>query len=74
MNTRMTNRTYEGIVVNGTIQLPLGVHLPEHAKVLITLTDSMQVPTGSIATPRLAHPEQLGEFQMEVEEMPDASL
>jgi hypothetical protein len=70
----MSARSYEGIVVNGKIELPLNVQLPENARVVVIVSDDAKSAPGRIYTPRLAHPEQIKAFEMEVEEAPDARI
>ena len=62
----MSDKTYEGTVVNGNIQLPAGVKLPENSRVLVFVPDS-ESPKARIHTPRLVNPEQAKDFQMDVE-------
>ena len=63
----MNDKTYEGTVVNGQIQLPAGVKLPENSRVLVLVTDESESSKARIHTPRLADPKQTKDFQMEVE-------
>lgn len=58
--------TIEGIIENGQIRLPGQLHLPEGARVFIIIPE-MQMPEQSrIVSPRLAHPEQARDFELEV--------
>jgi hypothetical protein len=67
--------TFEAVVENGQIRLPVNVRLPEKAKVYVIAPGIELRPTASIASPRLVHPEQVNDFQMEVvEESPDAGV
>ena len=67
--------TFEATVENGQIRLPLHIRLPENAKVYVIAPGVEVTPTASIASPRLAHPEQAKDFQMEiVEESQDAGV
>ena len=66
--------TYEATVVNGQIRLPDNVHLPENSKVMIVVPNETSLISGRILSPRLAHPEQAAEFQMDVREISDAGL
>ena len=68
------SKTYEGTVVNGKVELPSDVRLPENSRVLVTVPDDTQSPFGRICTPRLVHREQAKDFTMEVDEAPDAQL
>jgi hypothetical protein len=70
----MTSSTYEGTVVNGKIQLPADVQLPENARVLVTVPDATEALQRHLHSPRLVHPGQAKDFEMEVEKTPDASL
>jgi hypothetical protein len=67
--------TFEAIVENGQIRLPVHVRLPEKAKVYVIAPDVEMRPSASIASPRLLHPEQADDFKMEiVEEDRDAGV
>ena len=71
----MSRKTFEGIVESGEIKLKDKVPLPDHTKVLVVVTDSQTVQTARLVSPRLAHPEQAADFEMEViEEAPDAGI
>ena len=60
----MSAATIEAIVENGQIRLPPNTHLPERAKVYVVVPDPVAVPSPyRIASPRLAHPEQAGDFR-----------
>ena len=63
----MSDKTYEGTIVNGNIQLPAGVKLPENSRVLVIVPDESEAPKARIHTPRLADPKQAKDFQMDVE-------
>jgi hypothetical protein len=64
----MSILTLEGIVEHGQIRLPHHVRLPEHAKVYVLVPDVNIERTARVESPRLAHPEQAGDFTMEVSE------
>ncbi|MCC7354333.1 MAG: hypothetical protein IT330_11300 [Anaerolineae bacterium] len=49
--------TFEGIVEHGQIKLK--------TKVYVVVPDMQVEQTARIASPRLAHPEQAGDFEME---------
>ena len=67
--------TIEAVVENGQIRLPSSIHLPERAKVYVLIPDVEVSPTAYVGNPRLAHPEQIADFQKAViEESSDASL
>jgi hypothetical protein len=64
--------TYEAVVENGQIRLVGDVRLQEHARVYVIVPD-VATPAGRIASPRLAHPEQVADFVLQfVEENHDA--
>ena len=67
--------TLEGVVEQGQIRLKDDIRLPEKTKVYVIVPD-IQIKRGArIFSPRLAHPEQAVDFEMEViEEAPDASV
>jgi hypothetical protein len=66
---------FEGVVENGQICLPIGVRLPDKAKVYVVVPDVEVQPVAYIASPRLANPEQFADFKKEVvEEGHDAGL
>ena len=67
---------YEGIVENGVIRLIGGnVRLPDHAKVYVIVPGAEPQPVVRVMSPRLAHPEQAGDFVKEViEGTSDADL
>ena len=67
--------TLEGIVKHGQIQLKTNVRLPEQTKVYVVVPDVQIEQRARIFSPRLAHPEQAIDFEMQVvEESPDASV
>ena len=71
----MSVTTIEAVVENGQIRLPSSVRLPERAKVYVLIPDLEVRPTFYAGSPRLAHPEQVADFQKEVtEESSDAGL
>lgn len=59
-------KAYEGTVVEGRIHLEGNIRLPENARVYVVVPDPLDSTSARIRTPRLAHPEQAREFQMEV--------
>ena len=71
----MSIATYEGVVEHGQIRLRAGVRLPEKTEVYVIVPD-VQIKRGArIYSPRLAQPEQLADFELEVIEEPsDASV
>jgi hypothetical protein len=64
----MAVTTFEAVVENGHIRLPVNVRLPEKSKVYVISPGVELKPAASIASPRLVHPEQVKDFQMEVVE------
>ncbi len=67
--------TLEGIVKHGQIQLKTNIRLPEKTKVYVVIPDVQIEQRARIFSPRLAHPEQASDFEMQViEESPDASV
>jgi hypothetical protein len=56
--------TFEAVVENGQIRLPVSVHLPERAKVYVVVPG---MPSAAyIGSPRLVRPEQASDFEKEV--------
>lgn len=70
----MNGMAYEALVVNGQIELPPNVLLPEHAKVLVVVPQQTVASWGRIHGPRLAHPGQARDFEMDVRETSDAGV
>jgi hypothetical protein len=71
----MKGATYEGIVENGNVRLPDGIHLPEMTRVYIVVPEADGQQIGRLRSPRLAHPEQAIDFKKEIiEESADAGL
>ena len=67
--------TFEGIIENGQVRLPADVRLPEKSKVYVVVPDMEAQRIPYIGSPRLAHPEQAKDFQMQViEETTDAGI
>lgn len=66
--------TYQASVVNGVIHLPAEVHLPDNTKVLVVVPQQQQTVLHRIMSPRLANPDDLIDFQMEVRELTDAGV
>jgi hypothetical protein len=60
--------TYEGIIENGRVTLPPGTDIPDKTRVYVLVPDAEAQPTLHIASPRLAHPEQVKDFEMQVNE------
>lgn len=57
---------YAGFVQNGQIRLNGEIQLPENTRVLVLVSDQNEPLRAKIVSPRLANPEQVKEFQMEV--------
>jgi hypothetical protein len=67
--------TFEGVVEQGRIRLKADVHLPEKTKVYVIIPEMQIERSVRIFSPRLAHPEQAADFELEiVEESTDASV
>jgi hypothetical protein len=67
--------TLEGIVDQNRIRLTSNIRLPEKTKVYVLVPDIQIEQVARIFSPRLAHPEQASDFEMEVvEDVPSASL
>ena len=63
----MSVATFEGVVVeHGQIQLKDAVRLPEKTKVYVIVPDVQISQTARVFSPRLAHPEQMVDFELEV--------
>ena len=62
----MNQLTFEATVVDGRIQLPVDVVLPENSRVLVTVPEPSQLARGRVASPHLANPDQATAFQMKV--------
>ena len=67
--------TVEAVIEKGQVRLPTDLHLPDQTKVYVVVPDVETEQTASIPSPRLAHPEQAGDFEKEViKGISDASL
>jgi hypothetical protein len=65
----------EGVVENGRIRLREAVSLAENTRVYVIVADMPAGPLPRIRSPRLARPEQAGDFRKQVLEVPgDAQL
>lgn len=65
----MSATTFEGVVEKGQIKIDADVHLPEGTKVFIVVPDiEIEAKGVRVLSPRLAHPEQASDFDMEVVE------
>jgi len=61
----------EGVVENGRIRLREAVSLAENTRVYVIVADMAAGPLPQIRSPRLAHPEQAGDFRKQIVEVPD---
>jgi hypothetical protein len=67
--------TYEGIVENGHVTLPPNADIPDKTRVYVLVPDVESHRTPRIASPRLVHPEQAKDFELQIfEDTTDASL
>ncbi len=66
--------TLEGIVENGQIKLPRNINVPESTRVFVVIPGFESVPAIRLASPRLAHPEQVPDFVMQVVDASDARV
>ena len=67
--------TYEGIVENGHVTLPPDADIPEKTRVYVLVPDVETKRPLYIASPRLVHPEQAKDFEMEIiEDTTDAGI
>ena len=66
--------TYHGHIENGRVVLDETVTLPDGIKVLVTIPSENDRQAAHVRTPQLAHPKQVEDFVMDVEEAPDARL
>lgn len=70
----MNSTSFEAIVVNGQIQLPVGIVLPENIRIVVTISEVTNEPLARVASPRLVDPTQAIDFAMQIVEPPDASV
>lgn len=67
--------TFEGVVENGHVTLPPDADIPEKTRVYVLVPDVETRKRLYIASPRLVHPEQAKDFEMEViEDTTDAGV
>lgn len=63
----MTISTFEGIVVNGQIQLHDNVALPDKTRVYVVIPEfEAAPPKARVYSPRLVHPELVNDFTKQV--------
>jgi hypothetical protein len=66
--------TLEGVVERSRIRLRDNIRLPEKTVVCVIVPDVKVKQVARVFSPRLAHPEQIADFKMEIVEEPtDAS-
>jgi len=59
----------EGVVEQGQIKLNSDVRLPDGTKVYLVIPDlELEIKGVQLRSPRLAHPEQIADFEMDVVE------
>ena len=67
--------TIEAVIEDGQIRLPPNVRLPDQTKVYIVIPGMEVEQVVRLASPRLARPEQIADFTLEVvEAAPDAGV
>ena len=67
--------TYEGVVENGHVTLPPDADIPDKTRVYVLVPDVGTQKTLHIPSPRLVHPEQAKDFEMQViEDTTDADV
>lgn len=67
--------TYEGVVENGHVTLPPDADIPEKTRVYVLVPDADAQRKHKVMSPRLAHPEQAKDFELQViEDTTDAGL
>ena len=67
--------TYEGVVENGHVTLPPDAEIPEKTRVYVLVPDAEAQRTYKVMSPRLAHPEQAKDFELQViEDATDAGV
>ena len=66
--------TYDGVVENGHVTLPPNADIPDKTRVY-SLVPDVKTQAFYIASPRLVHPEQAKDFEMQViEDTTDAGV
>jgi hypothetical protein len=66
--------TYEAIVENGKIRLPLDIRLPENAKVYVVVPGIETAPAALIVSPSLVYSEEAKDVGLSMEEDRDAGV
>lgn len=65
----MSATTFEGVVEQGRIRLESEVRLPEGTKVYVVVPGvEIETKRVHLYSPRLAHPEQAADFELEIVE------
>jgi predicted DNA-binding antitoxin AbrB/MazE fold protein len=63
----MSASTFEGVVEQGQIKLDSDVRLPEGTKVYVVVPGvEIEAERVHLYSPRLAHPEQAADFELEI--------
>ena len=63
----MSTTTFEGVVERGQIKLESDIHLPDGTKVYVVVPDlGIGAKRVYLYSPRLAHPEQAADFELEI--------
>ena len=70
----MADKIYACTIANGQVVLPANIHLPAHCQVWLTVHEEATRPPARIHSPRLVHPEDAQHFEMEVEDVSDATI
>lgn len=66
--------TYEGIVENGHVTLPPDADIPDKTRVYVLVPDAAVYRKYKVMSPRLAHPEQAKDFELQVIDETDANV
>lgn len=67
--------TYEGVIENGQVRLPPNAEIPEKTRVYVLVPDSETLPGTHVASPHLANPEQVKDFEKRIiEDISDAKV
>jgi len=67
--------TYEGIIENGYVKLPSNVGIPEKTRVYVLVPDTENLLAPYVASPHLAKPEQVKDFEKRIiEDTTDANV
>jgi hypothetical protein len=60
--------TLEGVTDHGRIRLKTNMRLPDNIKVFVVVPDIEVEQVARVSSPRLAHPDQATDFEMEIVE------